>query len=468
MHQSNVHWRSIDKHQQAFEKLNAKQQEAVTQIEGPVMVLAGPGTGKTEVLAIRIGHILKKQDVYPSNILCLTYSSAAVEAMRSRLLSLIGPAANEIAIYTYHSFCNKQINENASDTFKNRSLITDAQRHMLVEKMIYDHLSPRERKYLKPASSTRINDLIKIFSTLKQEGITKDRLVEIAERCIEDDLPLEEKYLLKKGGLNVKGRELKERIEKFATEIAEMYADYTDQLERRNKYEFEDMLIEGVLLLEKDQALSTRLQEQYQYILVDEFQDTNLKQLALISHLCSNVMEPNIFVVGDDDQCIYRFQGANKYNFTWTRNRFPRLQTIVLDINYRSTAVILQESFGLISKNSDRQPEKNQPLTAGNINYQDIKHKPVVRVYEDSQQEAYSVAKHIFEHSNKQYGGTAILARKHKEFDLLKYWLGFHKIPYKTNRNWINLFDTNFGKCFHYLLQFARSYEENNYVADGF
>ena len=102
---------TIDKHEEAFNKLNAKQQDAVLQIEGPVLVLAGPGTGKTEVLAVRIGQILKQQDVNPYNILCLTYSNAAVDAMRKRLLYLIGPDAERIEIFTYHSFCNKIINK---------------------------------------------------------------------------------------------------------------------------------------------------------------------------------------------------------------------------------------------------------------------------------------------------------------------------------------------------------------------
>jgi DNA helicase-2/ATP-dependent DNA helicase PcrA len=100
---------TLDKHQTSFNKLNGKQQEAVLKTEGQVLVLAGPGSGKTEILAIRIGQILKQQDVYPSNILCLTYSNAAVDAMRNRLRELIGATANEIGIYTYHSLCNKLI-----------------------------------------------------------------------------------------------------------------------------------------------------------------------------------------------------------------------------------------------------------------------------------------------------------------------------------------------------------------------
>jgi DNA helicase-2/ATP-dependent DNA helicase PcrA len=458
----------MDRHNDAFLKLNDKQREAVMHIDGPVLVLAGPGTGKTEVLAVRIGQILKQQDVRASNILCLTYSNAAVQAMRKRLLHLIGPDAEKIAIYTYHSLCNKLINENASDIFSGKTLITDAQRHMLIEKMIYDHLAAMDPNYLKPASSKKVNDLASIFSTLKQEGITSDQLLEIVENCIQNILPLEEKYLTQKGVLNYDGRKLQDRLRKFGSEISEMYVDYNQQLESRKKFEFEDMLIEGVLLLEADNQLKTRLHEQYQYILIDEFQDTNAKQLALIDQICSEVIEPNIFAVGDDDQCIYRFQGANRSNFQWMRNKFQRLRTIVLDINYRSTATILQESFELIAENGERQPEKNAPLIAGNEDYQDVTHQPSVKVYENAEQEAYALAKHIFENSDGQYNGIAILARKHKEFELVMRWLDHYSIPYKANRNWINLLDTPFGKSIYNLLQFIRCHEENSRMAEGF
>lgn len=468
MSQSNVHLHTIDKHQEAFNKLNAKQQEAVIQTEGPVLVLAGPGTGKTEVLAIRIGQILKQQDVYPSNILCLTYSTAAVEAMRSRLRTLIGSSADEIAINTYHSLCNRLILQNAEDTFKGRSLITEAQRHMLIEKLIYDHLSPSDKNFLKPATASRVNDLSKIFQTLKQENITSDDLVRHAENCINNILPFEEKYNKKNGELKVKGRELKERIEKFSTDIANMYEDYNRQLDEKNKYEFEDMLIEGVLLLESNPLLATRLQEQYQYILVDEFQDTNLKQLALIDQLCSSVMEPNIFAVGDDDQCIYRFQGASQHNFEWMRKKFANLKTILLDINYRSTEIILKESFGLISQNQGRQPEKDKPLVAGNSSHQQVVHKPSFTLYETAEQEACDIAKQIHQSAEGQYNGVAVLARKHNELNAITKWFDHYNIPYQTNKTSINFLATPFGKSFHYLLQFIRCHELNSRLAEGF
>ncbi|MBM3455306.1 MAG: ATP-dependent helicase, partial [Bacteroidetes bacterium] len=345
---------AMTKFERALEKLNDKQRNAVFSTEGPVMVLAGPGTGKTEILAVRIGNILKEMDVNPYNILCLTYSNAAVEAMRNRLTELIGETSEKINIYTFHSFCKNLLDENAANVFEGKSLISDAQRYMIIEKLIYDHLSIEDPKYLKPAFSFGIDNYVKIFNAIRQENLDQRGVLEIANKCITEVLPYEDKYLLKSGkGLKKTGIELQEKINRFANVIALMFDEYEKELEKRNKYEFEHMLNEAVILLGNNRDLLERLKINYQYILVDEFQDTNLKQIALLNILTENVEQPNVFVVGDDDQCIYRFQGASKQNFDWMRNRFNvDLKTITLDLNYRSTPVILQEAFGLIRQNT--------------------------------------------------------------------------------------------------------------------
>ena len=471
MSQSNNAEIMLDKHQEALNKLNSKQKQAVTQTEGPVLVLAGPGTGKTQVLSIRIGQILKQQDVYPSNILCLTYSNAAVDAMRSRLSSLIGKDADQVGIYTYHSFSLKLINQKKSKAFGEKQLLSDAQKYMLIEKLIGNHLSETDPNNLKPATRNRIENYTKIFSTLKQENISVEDIARHADYCIQELLPNDEDYILKKGGLNAKGKTLKQKIEQFAQDISVMYTDYCEELVKRNKYEFEDMLNEVLILLDENPELLIQLQETYQYILVDEFQDTNLKQLALLDKLCSGQMEPNFFAVGDDDQCIYRFQGASGRNFNWIRNKFSNLKTIVLDINYRSTPVLLQQAFGLISENRDRQPEKDSPLISGNESYNDVEHpKPTFKTYENVEQEAAAIVKDIFDNRGKngRYNEIAILSRKHKDHDLVKKWLQLYKIPYRLNQTWYNLLETPFGKGLFNLLQFIRCHGENNYLAEGF
>ena len=457
----------------ALKKLNAKQRDAVYNTEGPVMVLAGPGTGKTEILAVRIGHILSERDLNPYNILCLTYSNAAVEAMRKRLTELIGETSEKIGIYTFHSFCKKLLNENAAKVFDGKSLISDAQRYMIIEKLIFDHLTIEDPKYLKPSFSFGIENYVKIFNAIRQENLDQKEILDLAKKCITELLPLEEKYQLKSGkGLKKPGIELVDKINRFANVIALMYDEYEKELEKRNKYEFEHMLNEAVMLLQSNKDLLARLKENYQYILVDEFQDTNLKQVALLNTLTETVEQPNIFVVGDDDQCIYRFQGASKQNFDWMRNRFNGdLKTITLELNYRSTPVILQEAFGLIKQNENRQPEKTHPLIAGNDKYANgVHHTPSIRVFESDEQEAYFVANEIKEKiENGSYPSDfAILGKRHADYSLTQKWLNHFNIETQINKNWIDLLQTPYGRSIFNILQFIRCREGNVYLAEGF
>lgn len=460
--------------EKAFNKLNPQQALAVMQTEGPVLLLAGPGTGKTEVLALRIGQILRQSDVYPSNILCLTFSNAAVEAMRSRLENLIGrDTARQISIHTYHSFCNQIINE--SDTLKtnSRKLINDAQKQMLIEQLIYDQYSKADPAQLKPASEKKIKSIIRIFNCLKKEGLNKELIEYYAQQCIHNILPFEEKYLTKRGKLTAKGQELKEAIESFKENIVELYDRYNNHLLSKGLMEFEDMLTEALELLRLNDDMRASLHEQYQYILVDEFQDSNQKQLDLLEMLISELVEePNLFVVGDDDQCIFRFQGAFSKNFDWIRSKFDnKLKTILLDINYRSTQLILDESFRLIQQNHNRQPEKSAPLKAGNNSYW---HKEIVSPsflrYDNAEQEACAIAKDIQERINSgvQPSEIAILVRKWSDFTVIKKWLNLYKINWQFNQKWIDFLSAYPGIGFFNLIQFLAKYSQQNDYANTY
>ena len=459
-------------YKKALAKLNAQQSKAVQQTEGPVLVLAGPGTGKTEVLAVRIGHILEQQPINPYNILCLTFSNAGVTAMRKRLKELIGETADQVEISTFHAFSNKLIMKNAAEQLKGKNLITDAQRSMLIEKLIFDHLAPEDPTCIKPASGKKISTLAGIFATLKQEGLTREEISAYANDCIENILPYEKEYLKKNNELNADGRKLKDRILHFADKISAMYDAYCNELEKRNKIEFEDMLGEAILLLQSSLHLLSSLRENYLYILVDEFQDTNKKQIALLDFLVSGNMEPNLFVVGDDDQCIYRFQGASSFNFEWIRKKFHgSLQTIVLDTNYRSTVVLLQEAFGLISNNANRQPEKKKALIAGNSKYEGIDPVlPTFRSYENAEQEACAIAKQIAAQLNngKTAEQIAILARRHYDFVPIKKWLQLYNIAWQNNQHTSNLLEGLFGQTLFYLLLFIKNQDINGFNAAGF
>ncbi len=456
----------------AFSKLNTQQAQAVTQTEGPVMVLAGPGTGKTEVLAVRIGYILNERQANPTNILCLTYSNAGVRAMRKRLTELIGETANQVEISTFHAFSNNLISKRSSNSFEGKNLITDAQRSMLIEKILFDHHSPSDPSKTKPVSGKKIGNLVKIFATLKQEGLTYEDISKHAEYCIKNVLPFEEKYTKKNNEINAAGKKLTEQILHFSETISKMYAQYCEELDKRNKIEFEDMLGEAIWLLQHNSDLLSYLKETYQYILVDEFQDTNKKQLALLDLLVSETIDPNIFVVGDDDQCIYRFQGASSLNFNWVRNRFRNsLKTIILDTNYRSTSVLLQEAFGLINQNNSRQPEKNQPLLAGNKDYLIANNPlPTFKSYENAEQEACAVAKSIALQleAGKKATEITVLARRHADFEFLKKWLLLYNVSWQSNQSSKNLLDSFYGRSLFNLIHFIKNQDDSGYNALGF
>ena len=456
-----------------FSNLNEQQLRAVELTEGPVMVIAGPGTGKTEVLALRIANILEKGVANVENILCLTYSNAGVNAMRARLKQLISAGAEKVTIQTYHGFSNGLLNTHAANTLKGKRLVTDTMRSMLIEKLVTTHLAPHDPADLKPASWKKVSNLQKIFSFLKQEGVTREEMNDYVDEVLNNILPFEKKYIYANGnGLKATGVELQEKIIKFSERIFPMYEDYCAELEARQLIEFEDMLNEAILLLQSNSSLLKDLQEKYQYILVDEFQDTNKKQIALLEMLTSSIMEPNLFAVGDDDQCIYRFQGASTFNFQWMRKKFgSRLQVVYLDTNYRSTSVLLQEAFGLISANGNRQPEKAQSLIAGNPAYTKISPSaPVFRSYHDAEQEACGVVQSIVEqlNSGKHAEQIAVLAKRWSDFDLVKKWLSRYNIPWQLNQNWYNLMDGHYGSSLFHLLMFIKIQQVSVYDAAGF
>lgn len=457
----------------ALRKLNQKQRQAVMQTEGPFLVIAGPGTGKTEVLTLRIAHILKERSMDAHNILCLTYSNAGVNAMRKRLKGLIGDLADKISICTYHSFSNGLLSTHTPGTLEGKTLVTDTQRYMIIENLIVKYLSPSDPSEIKPASGKKISNLQKIFAFFKQEGVTREEFRIYINQTFNTILPIEKKYNLLNGkGLNSEGRKLEEKIKRFSEKIFPMYEDYCAELEKRNLIEFEDMLIETILVLQSNVNLLSELQERYQYILVDEFQDTNKKQIALLDLLVTSIMVPNLFVVGDDDQCIYRFQGASAFNFNWMRNKFAEhIKIIHLDTNYRSTQILLREAFGLISPNADRQPEKKQPLTAGNQFYQSIDAElPIYRSYEDAEQEAYDIARSIVEelNSGKNAEDIAVLVRRRHDLVPVKKWLQRFNIPWQMNQSWYNLLDTHYGQSMFHLFMFLRVYPISAYDASGF
>ena len=339
--------------QKEYKKLNPAQKQAVDSIEGPVMVVAGPGTGKTQVLTLRIANILLKTDVNPGNILALTFTDSGVTAMRKRLVSLIGSDGYKVEITTFHSFCNEVIRRYPEDFNRliSSTNILEVEQIQLLE----DILNTTSLEVLKPFGDPlyHLRNILAGINDLKKEGVTPEAFLDAIKNQTIDFQKIDDLYHQKgafKDQMKGKYQDAEKNIKKL-DELLILYNKYQEVLTKKKLYDFNDMLLEVILQLAKNPGLLLRLQEQYQYILIDEHQDTNTAQNKLMEILSSFHPEPNLFVVGDANQAIYRFQGASLENFLFFKKLYPSAKLISLSDNYRSTQAILNAAGNLISKN---------------------------------------------------------------------------------------------------------------------
>ncbi|MEZ4104224.1 MAG: ATP-dependent DNA helicase [Candidatus Paceibacterota bacterium] len=368
---------------EAYDRLNTEQKKAVDTIEGPVMVIAGPGTGKTQILTLRIANILRQTDTKPENILALTFTESGVRAMRTRLSGFIGADAYRVPIHTFHSFAGDLIRR-YPDSYENivgGRPATDLEKIMVIE----DLLSSGEYKVLRPTGDPTyyVGKILNAITTLKREDISPDKLAEhIAKK--NSDLEQIEKYHSKgahKG--KVRGEYL--TAEKFLNrnqELLLIYRLYMSELKRLRLYDFEDMILDTIKALKENQEMLYDVQEQYQYILADEHQDVNQSQNHLIELVASYHENPNVFVVGDEKQAIYRFQGASLDNFLYFENIFKGAMTISLTNNYRSDQKILDLAHESIKSDDPLLADLRVPLFANQklqttITKQNFSHKAV-------------------------------------------------------------------------------------------
>src|SRR3954471_20383428 len=352
----------VEKYTQIYNGLNPQQKQAVDNIEGPVMVIAGPGTGKTQILSARIGKILLDTDTGPDNILCLTYTDAGVVAMRKRLLSFIGPDAYKVNIYTFHAFCNDIIQENLS-LFEKTSMdpISDLEKIELYKRLIDTLPKNHPLKRYRGDVYYEMSSLQSLFSTMKREGWSPEFINGKIDEYIKS-LPTRDEFICKRATNNFKKGDLRtdkiadatEKVEKLRAAVNE-FERFQQLMRSRNRYDFDDMINWVIKAFEDSPTLLLKYQEQFLYILVDEYQDTSGTQNKLVQLLISYWDKPNVFVVGDDDQSIYRFQGANVENMLAFADGYQKdLLTIVLVNNYRSVQPILDVSKTLINKNEER------------------------------------------------------------------------------------------------------------------
>lgn len=489
-------------YERRYKALNVAQKQAVDAIDGPVMVIAGPGTGKTELLSVRTANILSKTDTLPENILCLTFTESGAAAMRERLVGIIGKDAYKVAIHTFHGFGTEIINQNREYFYRGALFepADDLNRYEIL-RAVFDGLD-----YKNPLASTMNGeythqpDAARVISELKRSGLTSDELLTIldanqqaideAEKILvpilagtvsaktrdqlgaalpklqtlaaeaevhfevapliqviadglayalilsENEHPTKPITAWKKkwfeknqtGDQVLKSRKRQEKLRALAF----VYYDYLNQMEQASLYDYDDMILQVVHAMEVNDDLRFNLQEKYLYVMVDEFQDTNLAQMRILHNLTDNPANegrPNIMVVGDDDQAIYSFQGADISNILRFEELFSGATRIVLTSNYRSKTEIITAAREVIIQGAGRLETLSDNLSkelsaeSGGAGKAMVHHAPTI----DSERQwlASQVAEDIKQGTPPSQ--IAVLTRKHQEIQSL--------IPYFTRQN---------------------------------
>ena len=469
-----------EKFQQALANLNPEQLAAVNKMDGPVLVVAGPGTGKTQILAARIGKILTDTDALPSEILCLTYTDAGAIAMRKRLFDFIGPDAYRINIYTFHAFCNEIIQENLEYFGKlNLEPLSELDAAMLFRELVDDFPNDHLLKRFTGDIYFDAPRLQRLFSTMKSEG-WDSAMIEAAVKEYLDDLPNREEFIYKRANLKagIKIGDPKQKdIDKIAEAMQKLvaavneYYNYSLKMSNKGWYDYDDMIIWVLKAFRENEEILRKYQERYQYILVDEFQDTSGSQNELLKFLLNYWETPNVFVVGDDDQSIFKFQGANMKNILDFANDYVKtLHTVVLKHNYRSNQHILDISKALINNNKERLTSElalDKNLQSSHPRFDVLTVEPVIHEYENPGQEVVDVAMQIKDLVEK---GTppeeiAVIYRNHSQVEELLQYLDVQKIAVNTKRK-IDVLEQPFGEKIITILRYLAMEMDSPYSGD--
>jgi DNA helicase-2/ATP-dependent DNA helicase PcrA len=496
-------------YERRYKGLNIAQKLAVDTIEGPLMVIAGPGTGKTELLSIRIAHILKTTDTLPENILCLTFTDSGANAMRERLVSIIGKDAYRVAIHTFHSFGSEIINQYGKFFYEGAHFrpADDLSRYEIIHS-IFESLGHNNVLNKKMNGDyTYLLDSLRVISELKKSGLTSDELLEIldindsaiekseqllspifaskitkstsdsvakhidairissGEDLVHGSVPLGQviansladaveaaqteqstkpmtawrnKWFTKneRGDFVMKSRERQLKLRA----ISSIYEQYLARMQESELYDYDDMILRVVHAIEVFDELRFNLQEKYQYIMVDEFQDTNMAQMRIVQNLTNNIVNadmPNIMVVGDDDQAIYSFQGADISNILNFRSEYPKTKIIALTDNYRSGGVILGDARLIITQGVERLEnhikELNKQLVAKSKNGPSEVKLLEAETSADERRYIVDQIKHSIG-AGKKPSDIAVLTRKHSEIEKLLPYFIKAQIPVSYDR----------------------------------
>lgn len=458
----------------AYHQLNTEQQVAVNCIEGPVLVIAGPGTGKTQILAARIAYILLHTDSLPENILCLTYTEAGAVAMRQRLLQFIGPDAYRVNIYTFHAFCNLVIQENL-DYFgvKGLDAVSELEQIAFVHEIIdeFDQHNPLKRYTGEVYFDTK--RLLNLYQTMKRENWSAAFLKERTTAYLKD-LPNREEYIYKRKSKHgnvgdVKQAEI-DREQKTMSQLlaaANSFDDYNAKLAKAGRYDFDDMILWVLKAFGESEDLLRTYQERFHYFLVDEYQDTNGSQNNLLSMLIDYWENPNVFCVGDDDQSIFRFQGANIENIQQFVERYQP-QIITLKSNYRSTQPILDASTALIKLNHNR-IDASKILVAKNPTVAVIKEDPNLYRFDNTIHEVVGIAEAILALQKKgvALNEVAVLYRKHAQAEELMAYLQSKGIGINTRKK-INILEEPFIQKVLQILRYIEAEQKKAHSGEPY
>src|SRR3989344_1323538 len=328
---------------QAYNKLNIAQKEAVDTIDGPVMVVAGPGTGKTQILALRIANILQNTDTGANSILCLTFTRSGVGAMKDRLEKYIGSLSRGVTINTFHSFASSIVGKyyEVLDFSYPPKLMDDSESVFLIDEILHTN----DWEYIKTRTnpSQYFNDLKGLISLLKKERLEPEKFLDLIKIDIES-LQKDPESISSRG--ESKGEFKKDIIKKIESlertiEVVKFYEVYENLKKERGMMDYDDVLEYAVKIVEDSDDARSDIKEEYQYILIDEHQDSSFVQNNFLKAVWGDVEMPNIFVVGDDRQLIYGFSGANISYFEEFSHYFGKAKLIILVENYRSTENIL-------------------------------------------------------------------------------------------------------------------------------
>ena len=372
-----------------YSTLNPQQQEAVYHTEGPLLILAGAGSGKTRVLTHRIAYLIDKKGINPWNILAITFTNKAASEMRERVDKIVGFGSESVWVSTFHSTCvrilRRYIDRLGYDT---RFAIYDTEDQKTLMKEVCRKLNIDTKK-------TKERSLLAQISHAKDELITPDEME-----------------------LNAGGDFVKKKV-------AEVYREYQAALRRNNALDFDDLIVKTVELFQNCGDVLENYQERFRYIMVDEYQDTNTVQFELIRLLAMKYK--NLCVVGDDDQSIYKFRGANIYNILNFEKHFEDAKVIKLEQNYRSTQNILDAANSVISNNVGR---KDKRLWTDNGAGDRITFEQLESGFEEADYVARSIAR-LVRKGEARYKDCAVLYRTNAQSRLFEEKFIAANIPYK-------------------------------------